>query len=51
MKIDLTIIKNPNKWVISEPVKSLTDIDSTIGDVADRLIERNLEAWRILSDS
>lgn len=47
--IELNIVENPNKWAIPESVESLTDTDDNINLLIDKLIERNMGAWKLLS--
>ena len=47
--MELCIIENPNKWAIPELTDTLNDTDSNINLVVDRIIERNIGAWKILS--
>ena len=44
--IELNIIENPDKWAIIEPMDSLNDTDI---DIVDVIIERNINAWKVLS--
>lgn len=44
--IELNIIKNPDKWAISEKTENANDTDI---DIVDRIIERHLKAWKLLS--
>ena len=43
--IELNIIENPDKWAIIEPMDSLNDTDI---DIVDVIIERNINAWKVL---
>ena len=47
--MELYIVENPNKWAIPEPTNTFNDTDNDINSVVDRIIERNIGAWKILS--
>lgn len=44
--VELYIVGNPDKWAVPEPTDTLNDTDI---DIVDAIIDRNLEAWKVLA--